>query len=87
MLWRGVRAAIPVIDRGEKVLIHCKSGVHRSVAMSACILIARGLPAGEAMQLIVDQRPVADPHAPHIESRIRLFEQEWLRRAPAGPLT
>ena len=63
MLKRGVRAALPVIQRGDAVLIHCKAGVHRSVAMTACILIALGQTAEEAMQFIVERRPVADPYA------------------------
>lgn len=85
MLRRGVRAALPVIGRGDAVLIHCKSGVHRSVAMSSCILIAEGHTADEAMNLIIEQRPVADPHAAHIEARIRAFERDWIARG--GELT
>jgi hypothetical protein len=81
ILRRGVQAALPSIARGEKVLIHCKAGVHRSVAMTACILIARGCTADAAMKFIIERRPVADPHAPHIESRIRAFEREWIRSA------
>ncbi len=77
MLFRGVRAAIPVIERGEGVLIHCKAGVHRSVAMTTCVLIAHGYTADDAMKLVVERRPVADPHAPYIESRIRKFERDW----------
>ena len=70
----------PVIEHGESVLIHCKAGVHRSVAMATCILIAHGYTADEAMTLVVEQRPVADPYAPYIQSRIRKFEQSWQRR-------
>jgi hypothetical protein len=80
MLWRGVKAALPAIERGGSVLIHCKSGIHRSVAMTTCILIARGYTADEAMRFIVERRPVADPYAPHILSRIRAFERDWSRR-------
>ena len=80
ILRRGVKAALPVIDHGEAVLIHCKAGVHRSVAMASCILIAHGYDADEAMKLVVERRPVADPYAPHIQSRIRAFELDWRRR-------
>lgn len=80
MLRRGVRAALPVIEHGGGVLIHCKAGVHRSVAMVTCILIAHGYTADEAMTLVVEQRPVADPYAAYIQSRIRKFEQDWHRR-------
>jgi protein-tyrosine phosphatase len=64
------------------VLSHCKAGVHRSVAMASCVLIARGYTADEAMALIIEKRPVADPHAAHIEKRIRKFEKVWRRDHP-----
>jgi protein-tyrosine phosphatase len=82
-LRRGVEAALPVMDAGGRVLVYCRAGRHRSVAMAACILIARGMTADEAMDTIVARRPYADPHARHIERRIRAFEQEWLREHAA----
>jgi len=36
--------------------------------------------ADEAMDLVTEKRPVADPHAWHIEARIRAFERDWHRR-------
>ena len=80
MLRRGVSAALPVIERGEGVLVHCKAGVHRSVALVTCILIAHGYTADKAMAFVAEQRAVADPYAPHIQSRIRKFERDWQRR-------
>ena len=74
---KGVRAALPVIDDGEAVLVHCKSGMHRSVAQAACVLIAMGYTADDAMQLIKEKRAVADPDAKHIQSRIRKFANQW----------
>lgn len=76
-LQRGVEAALPVIQEGNCVLVHCRAGVHRSVAMACCVLIGMGYSADEAMQLVIQQRPVADPHAGYIERRIYLFEQLW----------
>ena len=73
VLRRGVTAAVLVLAAGGRVLIYCRAGRHRSVAMAACILIARGMTADEAMDTIVAHRPVADPHARHIERRIRAF--------------
>jgi protein-tyrosine phosphatase len=85
LLRRGATAAVLVMATGGQVLIYCRAGRHRSVAMAACILIARGMTADEAMDLIVAHRPVADPHAPHIERRIRAFEKDWLdRQRPAA---
>jgi len=80
MLRRGVRNALPVLEAGGRVLVHCFAGRHRSVAMASCILIAQGMTADEAMNLVSERRPVADPHAFYIERRIRRFEADWLAR-------
>jgi protein-tyrosine phosphatase len=48
-----VEAALPVIQDGYGVLVHCRAGVHRSVAMACCVLIGMGQTADEAMQLVV----------------------------------
>ena len=77
VLEQGVRAALPVIDSGHKVLTYCQVGRHRSVAMAAAILIAKGCPADEAMALIAKRRSKADPYAGHIERQIRKFAAQW----------
>ena len=77
ILRRGVSAALPVIETGESVLVHCKSGVHRSVAMACCILIARGYSADNAMRLVKEKRDKADPYVPYIRKRIEKFEKYW----------
>ena len=76
-LRKGVVAALPVIAAGDKVLVYCRQGRHRSVAMASCILIGQGWPADEAMKLVKERRPIADPYAPHIESQIRAFAKSW----------
>jgi hypothetical protein len=77
ILSRGVSAVLPVIEAGESILVHCKSGVHRSVAMASCILIARGHSADSAMRLIKEKRGKADPYVPYIRKRIEKFESYW----------
>lgn len=77
-LAKGVRAALPVIQEGDSVLVHCKEGIHRSVAQAACVLIGMGYKADEAMQLIKEKRAAADPDAWYIQRRIRKFEGQWL---------
>jgi hypothetical protein len=84
ILRRGAAAAVLVLDAGGRVLVYCRAGRHRSVAMASCILIARGMPADDAMDLIVANRPIADPHAVHIERRIRAFESDWKQRQRPG---
>ncbi len=75
----GVKAALPVIEDGESVLVYCRKGRHRSVAMAAAVLIGQGCSANEAMQLISSKRSKADPYAWHIQRRIRKFEEVWRR--------
>jgi len=77
LLRRGVEAALPVVRQGESVLVHCKAGVHRSVAMACCVLIGTGYTAEEAMRLVKDRRAVADPDVWYIRRRILQFEQKW----------
>ena len=76
-LMHGTRAALWAIRDGGKVFVHCFRGRHRSVAMAAAILIAQGLTPEAAMQLIRENRPVADPEADHIKRRIMEFWRIW----------
>jgi protein tyrosine phosphatase (PTP) superfamily phosphohydrolase (DUF442 family) len=84
-LYRGVEAALPVIRGGDGVLVYCQAGRHRSVAMASAILIGQGYSADEAMALIAEKRPVADPWAWHIQRQIRRFEKHWQERAAPAP--
>jgi protein-tyrosine phosphatase len=77
MLKRGAQLALETIQEGRKVLTHCAGGRHRSVAMGAAVLIARGYDPEEAMQLIASQRKEADPQAFYIRSRILHFAHQW----------
>jgi protein tyrosine phosphatase (PTP) superfamily phosphohydrolase (DUF442 family) len=80
----GVKAALPVIETGGKVLVHCRWGIHRSVAMACCILIGKGYSSDEAVALVKRQRSVADPKASHILTRIKKFEKDLNARAWKG---
>lgn len=84
-LFAGVEAALPVLQAGGKVLVHCREGRHRSVAQAACILVALGFSATEAMAYVRVRRAIADPHAFWIEPRIRRFERMWLSRGVFAP--
>lgn len=83
VLEQGVRAAAPIIAQGRKVLVHCRHGRHRSVAMAAAIMIAQGYSAREAMTRLSAQRASADPQAWHIRRQIERFERHWRERNPA----
>jgi protein tyrosine phosphatase (PTP) superfamily phosphohydrolase (DUF442 family) len=76
-LEKGVETALPAIQNGESVLIYCRQGRHRSVAMASTILIAKGYSADDAMRLVGSKREAADPYAWHIQRQIRKFEKKW----------
>ncbi len=76
-LMLGTRAALSTIAEGGKVYTHCAYGRHRSVAMGAAILIGQGYTPQEAMSLIKEKRPQADPDAFYIKSRILAFAKRW----------
>jgi len=76
-LVKGVEIALPAIQNDESVLIYCRQGRHRSVAMASSILIANGYSADDAMQLVSSKREAADPYAWHIQRQIRKFEKKW----------
>lgn len=78
-LMRGVDAALAAFERGEKVMVFCKSGRHRSAATSCCILIGQGYSANDAIELVESKRSEADLNPP-IRRRIERFEQEWQQR-------
>lgn len=86
VLYHGVEAALPVIRQGDKVLVHCRAGVHRSVAMACAVLIGKGYSADEAIDLVKEKRPVADPHVWYIKRRIRKFEGYWDAHQEGEPL-
>ena len=76
-IWKGVDRAQETFDQGERVMVYCKGGVHRSVVMACCILISQGYSAEEAMALVKERRPVADPYTDQFKTRILKFEEEW----------
>ena len=80
-LINGAKTAIPIIKSGGRVLVHCKHGVHRSVAMTACILIANGYSSTDAIKLIKNKRKAAKPETFYIKKRIIKFEKEWSKNA------
>ena len=79
ILRRGVKAALPVIASGDSLLVHCRAGIHRSVAMACCVLIANGYSAAEAMHLVKTKREKADPYVDYIRRRIEQFEINWTK--------
>lgn len=77
LLMQGTHAALATIAAGGKIYAHCAYGRHRSVAMGAALLIAQGYAPQDAMSLIKERRPQADPDAFYIKSRILAFSKRW----------
>ena len=80
LMWtfkKGVNTALPYIHNNENVMVYCKRGVHRSVAMVCCILIGMGYTSDEGFKLVKSKRAVADPDMWYIKKRILKFEKEW----------
>ncbi len=80
-LMHGAERALKVLQQGGKVYVHCARGRHRGAAMAAAILIAQGMRADQAIQLIKARRDQADPEAAYIKRRIMLFAQRWKERS------
>jgi hypothetical protein len=82
ILKRGVAEAMPVMKRGEGVLVHCHFGRHRSVALICSILISMGYTSEAAMKLVKERHPMADPDLYYIRGRIEKFERSWQQDHP-----
>ena len=76
----GVEAALPIIQNKGKVLVFCREGKHRSIAMAAAILISMGHTSKQAVNLLTAARKAADPGMFYIWMRIKAFERYWHKR-------
>jgi hypothetical protein len=81
-LQRGVQWAVPRIQRGEAVLLHCEHGMGRSVLLGLCVLVRLGAQPKEAMLHLKQARPAASPSPRQLEAFIGWSVQEQ-RRTPS----
>jgi hypothetical protein len=77
-LLTGARAAAETMAEGDKVMVYCKGGVHRSAVMACCILVTQGQTPGEAIRLVKEKRPVARPDDGHYKKIIEDFKAAWI---------
>ncbi len=49
------------LDAGEGVLLHCGAGIGRAGTIAACVLVALGATAEEALTTVAHSRPMAGP--------------------------
>ncbi len=73
-LERGARWINELIEADRRVLVHCEHGVGRSVLLAAAALVASGLGAHEAINLIKRRRWQAAPNHRQMK-RLQEFEQ------------
>lgn len=73
-LMRGATWINQQIGAGRRVLVHCEHGVGRSVLLTAAALVASGLGAHEAIDLIKRRRWQAAPNHRQMK-RLQEFEQ------------
>jgi predicted protein tyrosine phosphatase len=82
------------LDSGGRVVVHCRKGVSRSVAVVAgFLMVERGASLVQALTLIRERRKVADPNVWFVENlkeyqfKLQLERMQWIRSGqPALPL-
>ena len=81
MLDEGAAFARRHMDRGERLLIHCREGIGRSVTLALCVLAELGFAPLAAMSQIKDRRYYASPSPAQFEAWA-----QWLRaRGTSAP--
>ncbi len=75
----GVTFANRHLDSGERVLIHCEHGIGRSATLALCVLVSRGMPPLDALELAKTQRPLVSPSPVQYEAWV-----QWLTFWRAG---
>jgi hypothetical protein len=71
--WALARTLAARFEEGKKIAAHCRMGIGRSPLLLACILVLRGVPAGEAWTAIGDARGCIVPDTPE--------QRDWLDRS------
>lgn len=61
MLAEGVAFAAAQRAEGRRLLVHCEHGIGRSALLALCVLVDRGLPPLEALELAKRRRAVLSP--------------------------
>jgi protein-tyrosine phosphatase len=70
------------MQKGGRVLIHCEHGVGRSVLLTCAVLVAGGMHAHDALQLVQQKRWQAAPNHRQV-ARLKEFEGAWLEARKA----
>ncbi|MCU1503748.1 MAG: putative protein-tyrosine phosphatase [Ilumatobacteraceae bacterium] len=71
------------LRRGDQVVIHCAAGFGRSGTLAACVLIALGLTAAQALRLVAASRPMAGPEVGAQRDLVAAFAAHLGTTSPA----
>jgi hypothetical protein len=80
MLDLGVRFAAEAAREGRRLLVHCEHGIGRSATIALCILVDRGLPPLDALELAKSARTLVSPSEEQYRGWIG-----WIERHGRGP--
>lgn len=70
------QTAIAWLDQGERVYVHCRAGWQRSAAVAAAIVALReGVEPPEALELIRQRKPTANPLAHQRKDLFRWWDK------------
>ena len=70
------------LERGDQVVIHCAAGFGRSGTLAVCVLIALGLDAAAALQLVAASRPMAGPEVGAQRDLVEAFADHLAAGSP-----
>jgi protein-tyrosine phosphatase len=78
-LEQAVAAVVSSLDEGKRTYLHCRAGWQRAAAVAAgAVALREGLDVDEAMALVQERKPTADP-LPHQREDLR----RWWDGRPA----
>jgi protein-tyrosine phosphatase len=80
-----VRDIVGHLTAGDTVVVHCMGGLGRSGTIAACVLAARGLEPGRAVEVVRAARPGALETAAQV-AFVGRFRNAWRDRSPTLPM-
>lgn len=78
-----VREVVERLEGGRTVVVHCRGGQGRSGLVAACVLVALGSPAVEALAVVREAREGA-VETREQEDRVHFFEMELDKEGEKG---
>jgi atypical dual specificity phosphatase len=78
---QAVSTLVDWLQDGRRVYVHCRAGWQRSAAVaSGTVAVMRGIPIGQALDSVREQKPTADP-LPHQRADLHAW---WEARSAAN---